>query len=342
MTHAAAANFEVDSQGGFDGVLAEQGHYYRRMPLGSPIHMHTVWPIMHMKNTAFYQEVLEKQDVLYGAGALLLRRSGLHGVIVLNRSERAGPFTGRRFDVLRVLAPHLNRVLQIMVEMNAIARERERFVSALDSLSVGVIFTDSRGKPLHLNRAAEGMIAANDGLSLGSGRVVAAEANEDRTLTELIADATGDGGYGVYRRGGNCRITRPGAARLPWLLMVAPCSEIPAHALAPLSPACMIFIHDRVARSSTTVEYLRQVFGLTGQESKISMLAAEGHGIARVADEMGLSSLTVRNHLQRVFAKTGTSRQAELARLIAGLSIEVAQKSNRSNGRQPLAHLSVI
>jgi DNA-binding CsgD family transcriptional regulator len=40
-----------------------------------------------------------------------------------------------------------------------------------------------------------------------------------------------------------------------------------------------------------------------------------------VAKELGLSSLTVRNHLQRVFAKTGVTRQAELARLVANLAI---------------------
>jgi DNA-binding CsgD family transcriptional regulator/PAS domain-containing protein len=331
MTHRALSNFDLNSRGKFDGVLAEQGHYYRRMPLGTPIHMHKVWPIEAMKNSEFYQEVLGKQDVLYGAGTLLLRRSGLHGMIVLNRSERAGPFTGRHFDVLRVLAPHLNRVLRITLKVNTIACEREMFVSALDSLSVGVIFADSRGKALHLNQAAERMIATNDGLGLRSGRVVAAEANEDSMLTELMANATGDGRYGQYRRGGSCRLTR--SEGLPWLLLVAPCSETAAHAFAPLSPACMIFIHDPAARSSTTSEQLRHLFGLTGQESKISMLAAEGRGIAHVADEVGLSALTVRNHLQRAFEKTGTSRQAELARLIASLSIEAAQKTNAPHGR---------
>jgi hypothetical protein len=57
---------------------------------------------------------------------------------------------------------------------------------------------------------------------------------------------------------------------------------------------------------------------------------------------MGLSSLTVRNHLQRVFEKTGTGRQAELARLIGGLSIDIAQRSTLPNPRQRLPQLSGI
>jgi DNA-binding CsgD family transcriptional regulator len=295
-----------------------------------------------MKGTAFFQEVLDKQDVLYGAGTLLMRQSGVHGMIVLNRSECAGPFSGLHFQILRALAPHLNRLLRITLEMNTIACERAMFVSALNDLAIGIIFADWRGKLLHLNRAAESMLAANDGLGIKGGRVAAAHDDENRALAELIAGATGHGRCGRYRRGGNCRITRSGSEALPWLLLVAPCGEIAAHGFTPLSSACMILIFDPAARSATTGEHLRQLFGLTGQESKISLLTAEGHGIAHVADEMGLSALTVRNHLQRVFEKTGTGRQAELARLVGALSVEGAGRSNSLGARQPLAQTSAI
>lgn len=324
MTHSALSNFDLNSHGKFDGVLAEQGHYYRRMPLGSPIHLHTVWPIKNMKNSEFFQEVLEKQDVLYGAGTLLLRKSGLHGMIVLNRSEGAGPFTAQHFDTLRVLAPHLNRVMQITLEMNAIAREREVFASALDSTSFGVVLTDGRGKVLHLNRAAEEIVANDDGLAIQQGRLIADSHAEDRALERLIGQASSSVSGSSFQRGGTCRVNRRSGLP-PLLLLVTPCSDVQARAFAPLLPACAVLIRDPSRRQPDAANLLRQTFALTAQEARVAIGISEGHGLANAAEQMGLSPLTVRNHLQRVFDKTNTSRQAELVRLVAAIVAEGPQ-----------------
>jgi DNA-binding CsgD family transcriptional regulator len=44
-----------------------------------------------------------------------------------------------------------------------------------------------------------------------------------------------------------------------------------------------------------------------------------GDGLQSVAERMRVSLSTVRAHLQHVFEKTGTRRQAELARLLLSL-----------------------
>jgi DNA-binding CsgD family transcriptional regulator/PAS domain-containing protein len=321
IIYGGLSNFDLDTRRQFDDAHADQGHYYRRMPVGSPIHMHSLWPIEKMKKTWFYHDVLRKQDVTYGVGALLLRSQRSHGMMVLNRSEHAGPFSEGDLAVLSTLVPHLRRVLQIALEMGAASCRRDLFVSALDTLSIGVIFADARGKPLRVNRAAERIITGNDGLIIRSGRVAAAQIEEDRDLAGLIGSASGRRSGQPFQRGGSCRITRA-SKKLPWLLLVTPCSDMQRCAFAPELPACVIFIRDPSAQSPGGVERLRQLFGLTHQEAKIAIAAAEGHGIAHVADEMGLSALTVRNHLQRVFAKTSTNRQAELTRLVAPFTIE--------------------
>lgn len=46
------------------------------------------------------------------------------------------------------------------------------------------------------------------------------------------------------------------------------------------------------------------------------MALAEGKTLDRVAEERGVSRETVRFQLKAIYAKTGTSRQAELARLV--------------------------
>jgi hypothetical protein len=47
---------------------------------------------------------------------------------------------------------------------------------------------------------------------------------------------------------------------------------------------------------------------------------------AEVAPVLGLSEATVRTHLRRVFEKTGTSRQADLVKLVAGYANPIAQR----------------
>jgi DNA-binding CsgD family transcriptional regulator/PAS domain-containing protein len=319
LVYGVLSNFDVDGPTQVDGAHAEQvGHYHNQMAVGSVIHTHSLWPMEEMKRSVFYREVLEKQDIMYGGGCLLLRTPSLHGMIMLNRSERVGPFSDDAFGILRVLVPHLKRVMQITLEMNAIAREREVFASTLDTLAVGIALADSRGKLLHLNRSAEQMIARNDGLRVTQGRLTA-DAYEDRAALETLISRTIAADGRSFGRGGSCKVSRPHGLP-PYLLLVTPCSEWQARAFAPHVPACVVLIRDPSHRAPDAAARLRQSFGLTGQESKVAILIAEGLGLARVADEMGLRTLTVRNHLQRVFFKTGTGRQAELARLVGALA----------------------
>jgi DNA-binding CsgD family transcriptional regulator len=44
-----------------------------------------------------------------------------------------------------------------------------------------------------------------------------------------------------------------------------------------------------------------------------------------VAAKLDVSETTIKTHLGRLFAKTGTSRQADLVKLVAGFSSPVAQ-----------------
>jgi DNA-binding CsgD family transcriptional regulator len=51
----------------------------------------------------------------------------------------------------------------------------------------------------------------------------------------------------------------------------------------------------------------------------VALRVARGCGLAPISDELSLSVSTVKTHLQHVFEKTGTHRQAELVRLLLAL-----------------------
>ena len=51
---------------------------------------------------------------------------------------------------------------------------------------------------------------------------------------------------------------------------------------------------------------------------RVVMAIVEIGGVPEVAAVLGISETTVKTHLQRIFAKTGTKRQADLVKLVAG------------------------
>ena len=57
---------------------------------------------------------------------------------------------------------------------------------------------------------------------------------------------------------------------------------------------------------------------LTQAEMRVLGALVDAGGITDVASVVGISEATVKTHLQHIFAKTNTKRQAELIKLLAG------------------------
>ena len=66
--------------------------------------------------------------------------------------------------------------------------------------------------------------------------------------------------------------------------------------------------------------FLSSHFKLTPAEARIAYGIACGETLATIAEMSGIALTTAKTHLQAVFVKTGTHRQAELAVLLARMS----------------------
>jgi len=71
--------------------------------------------------------------------------------------------------------------------------------------------------------------------------------------------------------------------------------------------------------SMPSQEDLRQLFDLTPAESKVALMLCSGRPPKEIARDLQLSIATVRSHLASLLAKTGTSRQVQLVRLLMSL-----------------------
>jgi DNA-binding CsgD family transcriptional regulator len=78
---------------------------------------------------------------------------------------------------------------------------------------------------------------------------------------------------------------------------------------------CLVFIRD--PQAPIAVSRLRDLFGLTRTEGLVAAALAQGHALDDIAAGMDIGVATVRSHLKRILAKTGTHRQAEAVALMA-------------------------
>ena len=62
------------------------------------------------------------------------------------------------------------------------------------------------------------------------------------------------------------------------------------------------------------------VYSLTPAEMRVGAAIIETGGVPEAAPALGISETTVKTHLQHIFQKTGTRRQADLVKLVAGFA----------------------
>jgi DNA-binding CsgD family transcriptional regulator len=81
-------------------------------------------------------------------------------------------------------------------------------------------------------------------------------------------------------------------------------------------PAAIVFAKDLERAGTPSLTAFQRHYGLTPAQAALVRELAMGDGVAAAASRLGISYATARSHLLQVFQKTGTSRQAELVRLI--------------------------
>ncbi len=120
-------------------------------------------------------------------------------------------------------------------------------------------------------------------------------------------------------QGGVRDIVVPRDRRRPLLLSVVPVGRRAAdRADLDLPVAAMILVADPDVRPWARLDGFARAYGLTAAEGKVLDALLDGEGVDRVAECLGIGRATVKTHLNRILAKTGTARQNELIRLVAG------------------------
>jgi DNA-binding CsgD family transcriptional regulator len=128
-----------------------------------------------------------------------------------------------------------------------------------------------------------------------------------------------DNGTGAGRKGIAVPLTAEDGARyVAHVLPLAAGSR--RRAGSPYDAVATVFVHKAALDLPPPPAALAAEFGLTPAELRVLSTIVEVGGVPEAAEATGLSEATVKTHLHRLFAKTGTRRQADLVKLVAAYS----------------------
>jgi DNA-binding CsgD family transcriptional regulator len=189
--------------------------------------------------------------------------------------------------------------------------------SAADMLPVGLALLDARGRVLRANPEATRLLRS----FLYAGRDPAAP-GEDTTggLVEVreLADVAQ---AAIEQQGGPPHVTLLArSAKPPIEALAVPVSGGPDALTFPDARA-IVFLVDPDRLADVDEASLAPTFDLTAAEARLAARLLRGDTLQQAARALGVRTTTARTHLSRLFAKTNTSRQPELVKLLVLTSL---------------------
>lgn len=272
-------------------------------------------PFRDLQRTSFYKEIVEPYEIPHALLAMIERSPSRIVSLSIYRSWQAGSFEERNLDIMRFLRPHIQRAYRLHTEFSKAQSRTNGLLAALDALSSGVILLDPRMQVVAMNRVAERVMAAHDGLLTKQNIVSAEHAAESARLQELIAKAVNTGNGSGLDSAGALTISRRDLP--PLQVLISPVRGCDLDQNRPVR--AIMFVKDPNQRIRPKNETLHALFGLTAAECRLALLLADGHAPKQIAEMVGVGRNTLKSQLASIFRKTGTSRQSQLVRLLSHL-----------------------
>jgi len=196
--------------------------------------------------------------------------------------------------LIRALLPHLQRAIAVYFKTQALQRERDALSACLDAVSDAILLLDDKATVLYSNPSAEACLG--ESLTHDEGRLRASRTDDDAAFRRCLKVATAG-------RGADLGAKRLESGETLWFRGLGPDGAI-------------LCIARDGRRAAIPPELLVESLGITPAEARVGSLFACGQALPEIADELGISVHTVRQHVKKIQARTGETRQASLLRRI--------------------------
>jgi DNA-binding CsgD family transcriptional regulator len=267
----------------------------------------------------FYQEWLRPQGCIDAANVVIENADPNCPVLmtVLSGKRMVDDEMRRRISHI---VPHAHRALLINRAIETRQSEVTTFSDLLDGLSAGVFLVDARCRILHANAAGRDLLCSGDVLRSTGGQLSTRDTPANQTLRKHFAATDA---IASYASNAVLPLTADNGDRYMMHMMPVQ-SVMRTHSAVPGKAVAALFVRRVEMDGRSCAELVARTFELTPAEMRVLLAIVNGGGVPETAKALGVAETTVKTHLQRIFAKTGASRQADLVKLTAGYASPLA------------------
>ena len=279
-------------------------------------------PQAEFRESRFYKEWVQPQGWVDNIAVILDKSATSHIGHVVFRHERDGLADEAARQRMRLIVPHLRRAVLIGNVIDLKTAEAATFADTLDGISDAMFLVDALGRVVHANVSGHAMLAEGSVLSAAGRKLAAHDANAEQALHDVFV-AAGSGDVAVGVKGIAMPLTaRTGERYVAHVLPLT--SGARRRAGASYAAVAALFVHKAALHTPSSPEVIAKTFKLTLSELRVLLGIVEIGGVPETAEALGIAETTVKTHLRRLYAKTGTGSQAELVKLVAGFSSPLA------------------
>jgi DNA-binding CsgD family transcriptional regulator len=263
----------------------------------------------------FYQEWAQPQGWVDSVQALLDKSVTSFALVSFLRNKASGLVDDTMRRRTRLIVPHLRRAVLVGRLIDLKTAEAATFADAADGLGAGMFFVDASARIVHANASGHAMLAQATLLRASGGKLVPHDASAEQGLYETFSMAE-DGDAAVGTRGVAVPlVARDGEHYVAHVLPLTAGAR--RRAGAAYAAVAAVFVHKADLDMPSPQEVIAKFYKLTPTELRVLFAIFQVGGVPEVAEAMGISESTVKTHLRRLFAKTGSDRQADLVKLVA-------------------------
>ncbi|MCR6736273.1 MAG: LuxR family transcriptional regulator [Afipia sp.] len=287
--------------------------------IDTPLSTLSIMSESELQQTPFFQNWAGPQGLRAGCITKFVHTPDRIGLLGVTTWADRDIVTAEDQRFLALLSPHLRRAALIGDLLDNMRVTTHLFRDTLQSLAVPVVLTDSEGAILYANTSAERMFAAG-GPILRQGKTIQAQnPSIGGALLQAIASAASDVSLGS--KGIGLPVSATG--KPPAVAYVLPLTQ--GTARAAFQPACAaVFVSTTTSASPLPEAVLTTLFELTPAEARVLVTIGGGMSPSKSAVSLGVSENTLKTHLNRIYAKTGRSRQADLVKLVSEIGTPLA------------------
>jgi DNA-binding CsgD family transcriptional regulator len=272
-------------------------------------------PYAEFMETRVYKEYARPLGMADQLAATLDKSAMSFSLFAILRSEEQGRADAEMRRRMRLIVPHVRRAVLIGNVMDLDKADAMALADTLSGLAAGVFLVDENASVVFANTSGQIMLEDGKILRQNDSVLTVVDPKAGATLPEIIALAR-DGDAAVGVNGIALPLSAPPE---PWLAHILPLtSGIRRDAGITYSAVAAVFVHQASPETPSAMEIMSKLYRLTPSELRVLAALSEVGGISAAAAVVGISEATVKTHLQRLFGKTGTNRQTDLVKLVAG------------------------